>query len=265
MKNSRRDFLKAAAFTGAGALLIPSMASGAINKKAAPRKSAITLKNDAIILFQGDSITDAGRDRKSLQPNDANGFGRGYALFASGLLLEKYAEKKLKIYNRGVSGNKVYQLRERWDEECIALKPDVLSILIGVNDYWHTLDGGYKGTLQKYLNDYRELLKYTKEKLPDVQLVICEPYTLKGGGAIKPELWYPMFDEYRKASKQLADEFRAIYVPFQTIYDKAIKRAPDRYWSPDGVHPGLPGAVLMANGWLKATGLQKKGKNKNKE
>ena len=262
MKNSRRDFLKAAAITGAAAIIIPVMANGAEKKKKHPVKLPVILKDNAVILFQGDSITDAGRDRQNSEPNNTDAIGRGYALFSAGHLLEKYAQKKLTIYNRGVSGNKVFQLRERWDEDCIALKPDVLSILIGVNDYWHTLDGGYKGTLQKFVTDYRELLNYTKQKLPNVQLIICEPYTLKEGGAIKPEQWYPMFDEYRKATKTLAEEFHATYVPIQAIYDKAINRAPDRYWAPDGIHPGLPGAKLMANGWLKATGLHKKGKKK---
>ncbi len=265
MKNTRRYFLKTAAVTGAAALLTPALASGAVKKKSEPKKHSIKLKDEAIILFQGDSITDAGRDRNNTELNNTDAIGHGYALFASGHLLGKFAEKKLKIYNRGVSGNKVFQLRERWDEECIALKPDIVSILVGVNDYWHTLDGGYKGTLEKFITDYKELLTYTKQKLPNVQLIICEPYTLKGGGAVKPEQWYPMFDEYRKATKQLAYEFNAVYVPFQTIYDKAIKRAPDRYWAPDGIHPGLPGAMLMAGTWLKLTGLRKSGKKKKEK
>ncbi len=265
MDNTRRDFLKAAALSGAGALLLPAFASGSPKKKAARKKHAIKLREGAIILFQGDSITDAGRDRKNSESNNTDAIGHGYALFATGHLLEKFAEKRLKIFNRGISGNKVFQLRERWDEDCITLKPDVISILVGVNDYWHTLDGKYKGTLDKFLTDYRELLKYTMQKLPETQLIICEPYTLKGGGAIKPEQWYPMFDEYRKATRLLAEEFNAVYVPFQTSYDKAVKRAADRYWAPDGIHPGLPGAKLMAGAWLKATGLRKSGKKKNKK
>ncbi len=265
MTNSRRNFLKTAVVTSAGALLVQSTAQGAAKKKSTSKKAGIPINDNATILFQGDSITDASRSRKITEPNESEALGRGYVLFAAGQLLEKFAEKKLKIYNRGVSGNKVFQLRERWDEDCIALKPDILSILIGVNDYWHTLDGGYKGTLKKYENDYRDLLNYTRQKLPNIRFIICEPYTLKGGGAIKPEQWYPMFDEYRKVSKQLAVEFNAVFVPFQAIYDKAINRAPDRYWAPDGIHPGLPGAKLMANGWLKATGLNKIKGKKNKK
>ena len=134
MKNTRRNFLITAAVSGAGALLIPSMALGSEKKKPGSQKNNIVIKENAVILFQGDSITDAGRDRKKTDANNTDALGRGYALFATGQLLERYAEKNLKIYNRGVSGNKVYQLRERWDTDCIALKPDVVSILVGVND-----------------------------------------------------------------------------------------------------------------------------------
>jgi lysophospholipase L1-like esterase len=101
----------------------------------------------------------------------------------------------------------------------------------------------------------RNLLKYTKETLPDVQLVICEPFILKGGSAIKESEWFPMFNDYRIAAKKLATEFKTIFVPYQTAFDEAMKAAPTRYWSADGVHPDLPGRQLMAEVWLKATGL----------
>jgi lysophospholipase L1-like esterase len=150
----------------------------------------------------------------------------------------------------------VYQLRERWELECLAIQPDVVSILIGVNDFWHTLSSGYKGTVEVYENDYRALLKYTKEKLPNVQFVIGEPFALKGGTAIEEANWYPAFDAYRKVAAKLADEFKAVFVPYQAGFDAAVKQAPVRYWSNDGVHPDLPGRQLMANIWLEATGLK---------
>lgn len=263
MKNSRRNFLKTAATTGVGALLIPTLAKAEKSKKVPVRiKQKLILRDNAIILFQGDSITDYSRDTKITEPNNIAGLGHGYVLFAAGHLLGKYAGKKIQIYNKGVSGNKVFQLRERWDQDCIALKPDVVSILVGVNDYWHTMNGSYTGTVEKYLNDYRDLLSYTREKLPNVQLIIGEPYILKGGKSIDPAKWYPMFGAYQKVARQLANEFKAIFVPYQAVYDKAIKRAPDRYWSSDGVHPDLPGVNLMANAWLKSTGLRKKGEKK---
>lgn len=256
MKNSRRNFLKTTVMAGMGAMLIPEIARSAVSNVQNVHASKVTLKKDAVILFQGDSITDAGRDRNESRCNTMQQFGNGYVLFTGTQLLERCAGSLPKIYNKGVSGNKVYQLRERWDMECIALQPDVLSILIGVNDYWHTLTHNYNGTIDTYLNDYRSLLKYTKAKLPDVQLVIGEPFTLKDGASIEDSKWYPMFDAYRKAARELAQEFKAVFVPYQSAFDEAVKHAPSRYWSNDGVHPDLPGRQLMANVWMEATGLK---------
>lgn len=256
MKNSRRDFLKKGALAGFSALMIPEIAKAAVKESAAVHAPKINVKKDCVIMFQGDSITDCGRDKASNRCNTIEQFGYGYVLFTGTQLLEKEAARQPKIYNRGISGNKVFQLRERWEIDCLNFQPDVLSILIGVNDYWHTLSGGYKGTVEVYENDLRSLLKYTKEKLPNVQLVLCEPFSLKDGTAIEDSRWYPMFDEYRKVVRKLSDEFNTVFVPFQAGFDAAVKLAPARYWSMDGVHPDLPGRQLMANMWMEATGLK---------
>lgn len=242
--------------TGIGALMIPKFVNAAESSYTATTALKLKLKKECVILFQGDSITDAGRNKSSNNCNTIAELGQGYVLFTGSQILDCCADKDPKIYNRGISGNKVFQLRERWEKECINLKPDVISILIGVNDYWHTLNGSYNGTIDIYQNDYRALLKYTRDKLPDVQLVIGEPFTLKGGSAIDESKWYPMFNEYRKVAKALAKEFNAIFVPYQTVFDEAMKKAPASYWSADGVHPDLPGRQLMANAWMKATGLK---------
>ncbi|MDR0395425.1 MAG: SGNH/GDSL hydrolase family protein [Tannerella sp.] len=253
--NTRRDFLKKATFAGLGVSMIPTIAEATINKQYAVSVKKITLKKDPVILFQGDSITDCGRKRDSITCNNTDQLGLGYALFTATSILNKQADKQPKIYNRGISGNKVYQLRERWEIDALAFMPDVLSILIGVNDYWHTLNGSYKGTVEVYENDLRNLLKYTKEKLPKLQLVLCEPFALKGGSAINDGAWFPMFNDYRTSLKKLAGEFDAVFVPFQSAFDEAMKVAPATYWSADGVHPDLPGRQLMAEVWMKATGL----------
>lgn len=256
MKNSRRDFLKTGALAGIGALMIPEFVSAAVKEKTIVHAPKITLKKDSVILFQGDSITDCGRDKNSNRCNTFEQFGSGYVLFTATQLLEKEAAKQLKVYNRGVSGNKVFQLRERWEIDSLAFQPDVLSILIGVNDYWHTLSGGYKGTVDLYEKDLHDLLTYTKTKLPNVQLVLCEPFSLRGGSAIDESKWYPMFDEYRQVVRKFSEEFNTIFVPYQAGFDAAMKVAPARYWSSDGVHPDLPGRQLMANMWMEATGLK---------
>ena len=251
--NTRRDFLKKAAFTGIGMAILPEIAEAAVSRQNSVNN--VTLKRDSVILFQGDSITDSGRKRDSITCNNTDQLGLGYTLFTATSLLAKHADKQPKIYNRGISGNKVFQLRERWEVDTLSFMPDVLSILIGVNDYWHTLRNGYKGTVQIYEDDLRDLLKYTKEKLPKVQLVLCEPFALSGGSAITDDAWFPMFHNYRAALKKLATEFNAVFVPFQSAFDEAMKIAPATYWSADGVHPDLPGRQLMAEVWLKATRL----------
>jgi len=253
--NTRRDFLRKATIAGAGMMLYQDIVNAAIKEQSSVKVKSITLKKDSVILFQGDSITDCSRKRDAVTCNTLDQLGYGYALFTATSIMCKYADRKPKIYNRGISGNKVFQLRERWEIDALSFLPDVLSILIGVNDYWHKMTGNYKGTVETYENDLSDLLKYTKEKLPDTQLVLCEPFTLKGGTAIKEEEWYPMFDAYRSAAKKLASKFDTVFVPFQSVFDEAVKKAPDTYWSADGVHPDLPGRQLMAEAWLKACGL----------
>ncbi|HEY1164865.1 MAG TPA: GDSL-type esterase/lipase family protein, partial [Chitinophaga sp.] len=189
-QSDRRSFLKKAAMGSMMALSMPEIVSAAFAKEPAGKAAKITLKKDAVILFQGDSITDAGRKREDAKPNDVGSLGRGYSFLAAASLLEKHADKNLQIYNKGISGNKVYQLAERWDADCLDIKPDVLSILIGVNDFWHTLTNNYTGTVQKYRDDYKALLTRTKDKLPDVKLIIGEPFAVTGVKAVDDK-WYP--------------------------------------------------------------------------
>lgn len=247
--NSRRNFIKNTSLAGALGLTIPSIVSTAFASETLKKK--IKIEKDNVILFQGDSITDSGRKKDDLNYNTAGSFGNGYALIAASDLLFRGAEKNLKIYNRGISGNKVYQLAERWEKDCLSLNPNVLSILIGVNDFWHTLVNKYTGTVKTYSDDLTALLKQTKEKIPGLQLVIGEPFALPGIKSVD-EKWYPTFNEYRVAAKQIAQDFDAVFIPYQRIFDEATRSAPGVYWTHDGVHPSLAGAHLMAHAWLKA-------------
>jgi lysophospholipase L1-like esterase len=216
------------------------------------KSKRIQLSGGEIILFQGDSITDAGRKREDEEsPNKQSMLGSGYPLFAAAEILANHPERELKIFNRGISGNKVYQLAERWNKDCIGLKPDILSILIGVNDLWHAKSGNYSGTIETYKTDYTALLTRTKEALPDVKIVICEPFIIHGGKALDAT-WEPDFAGYRNVARALAHDFDLTLVPFQTVFNEALKKAPAAYWGPDGVHPSMAGAQLMAKAWLKA-------------
>lgn len=253
MNLSRRNFLAKSAVGAAALSSIPSIVSATIvsNKKEKESNEKYNIfKKESTVLFQGDSITDAGRERKNELANNAGSFGQGYAFLAASALLNELPEKNLTTYNRGISGNKIYQLAERWQKDCIDLRPDILSILIGVNDYWHTRSGDYKGTVAVFENDYRKLLKSTKKKLPNVKLILCEPFYALNTSAVD-ETWIKPMKEYQAAAKQIANEFNTLWVPFQQVFDEAIKYAPATYWTGDGVHPTMPGAQLMAQAWLK--------------
>ena len=115
------------------------------------------------------------------------------------------------------------------------------------------MTSGYTGTIETYITDYHKLLDHTKKALPDVKLVICEPFAVKGVKAVD-DTWYPTFDLFRKAARDSATEYNATFVPYQAAFDKALETAPGSYWNLDGVHPSVAGEALMASTWLEAVG-----------
>ncbi|MBS7563624.1 SGNH/GDSL hydrolase family protein [Mucilaginibacter sp. Bleaf8] len=250
MSNSlnRRKFITGTAVATIGAISLPQIVSAAFEAEKTPK---VTLNANDVIVYQGDSITDWGRNKSETTPNSFGMLGTGYVYQSAAHLLLKHADKNLQIYNRGVGGNKVYQLADRWDADCLAFKPNVLSIMVGVNDYWHTLSGNYKGTIETYRTDYKKLLDRTKQALPNVKLIIGEPFAIKDVKAVTDK-WYPAFDEYRQAAREIATQYDAIFLPYQKLFDEALKVAPGTYWTNDGVHPSVAGAALMAKAWLKA-------------
>lgn len=248
---SRRTFLKTVGAGTAGiaglAVLSPScQPAGAL---ATPYEKFF--KKGDRILFQGDSITDAHRNKENQQSNHPAALGEGYALLAASELLGRLPGKELTIFNRGISGNKVFQLDDRWQQDCIDLEPDVISILIGVNDYWHMRQGRYDGTPEVYANDFDSLLKRTRAALPGVRLVICQPFILTGTSAVD-DSWVEPFRAYQEAAAALAEQYNATWVPFQEAFNQALSEAPATYWTGDGVHPSIAGAELMARTWLGA-------------
>jgi len=209
----------------------------------------IAVQPGDVILFQGDSITDAGRKREDTEPNSAEALGMGYAMIAASGLLNRFAERNITVHNRGISGNRVPDLIERWESETIALRPNILSILIGVNDFWRTVDSGAENTPEQYKAQYQRLMEETLEKLPDVKTIICEPFAVKNVKYVTDD-WYPEFPKYQEAAREVADEFGAVFLPYQRIFDKAEERAPGSFWTTDGVHVAPAGAHLMAEAWL---------------
>jgi len=246
---TRRTFLRTTA-TAAGGLLA---AGAALPGARAAGTQKTELKPGSVVLFQGDSITDAGRNRRDDGPNGWAGLGRGYPMLLGAALLADHAGLKLKVFNRGISGNKVPDLAARWQQDALALKPAVLSILIGVNDIWHKLAGRYQGTVEDYRTGYRALLEGTLKDLPGVCLIVCEPFVLRCGAV--NEKWFPEFDRRRAVARELAAELKLTLVPFQAMFDEAVKQAPPAYWAGDGVHPTLAGHALMAKTWREVVGI----------
>ena len=238
---SRRDLMQFSLAAGGAAAL------ASLSPRTA-QAAAASLEKDNVILFQGDSITDAGRNRNSKGANDSGGFGRGYPYLISAYLLAVQPELNLQCFNRGISGNKVPDLDKRWDEDCINLKPNVLSILIGVNDIWHKLNGRYDGTVETYEKGFAALLERTKKALPETKIVICEPFVLRCGAV--NDKWFPEFDQRKAAAKKVAKDAGTIWVPFQEMFDEAVKTTQPQYWGGDGVHPSMAGHALMAKTWI---------------
>lgn len=250
MENMNKD----SSFSRRGFLATSATVSTFIASNASADHHKATLKKGDTILFQGDSITDARRDKNRKGANDPQALGFGYPQHAAGGLLDTHRTLDLKILNRGISGNKVPDLKARWQADALELKPAVLSILIGVNDIWHKLNGRYEGTAEIYRDGFRALLEETKKSLPEVQLVICEPFVLRCG-AVNAS-WFPDFDKRRGYAQQVAEETGATWVPFQTMFDYAVSLgSKPEYWAADGVHPTIAGHALMAKTWRAVLGI----------
>ncbi|MCF3961859.1 SGNH/GDSL hydrolase family protein [Streptomyces fuscigenes] len=194
------------------------------------------------VLFQGDSITDTTR---RAQPGD--GLGNGYARMAADLLRERPGGPELTFLNRGVSGDRVADLRKRWDEDTIALKPHLVSVLVGVNDTWYRYRTGEVTTIADYERDYRLLLTRVRDELA-ADLLLVEPFLLP----VEAEQW-----EWRRdldprihVVRRLAEEFGAALLAADGLLNQAAREhgAPQLI-AGDGVHPTPLGHAVLARAW----------------
>lgn len=207
---------------------------------AEPKKESDLFPKNAVILFQGDSITDGNRGR-TLDPNHI--LGHGYAFLIASALGGRNSDMNWSFLNRGVSGDTVLEMRKRWDEDTIAIKPDVLSIMIGINDYWRG------ESAEEYRAAFDELLSYTKEKLPETKLIVIEPFTTLPSPK-KPDA---NIVDYQNAARDLAEKYGAIYVKTQDAFNVKVASEPaPKYWIWDGVHPTYSGHWVLYEAWLKA-------------
>ena len=198
------------------------------------------IEKNALVLFQGDSITDAGRVR-----SDDTDLGGGYANMAAAWFSASYPEREVRFANRGVSGNTILDLEGRWGRDCLRLEPAWLSILIGINDT-------YRGvSTERFESVYHRLLLEARKVLAP-RFILIEPFLLAATDENVEKR--SQLDPKIEAVRRLAREFGAVLVNADGILARAsVARAPD-FWAPDGIHLSQPGHALLAQAWLRAVG-----------
>ncbi len=204
------------------------------------------IPSQSTVLFQGDSITDAGRSRE----NDA-ALGGGYPNQIAAWFGAMHPEMGVRFLNRGISGNRAKDLRARWSADCIDLKPAVVSIMIGINDTWRRYDRNDVTSAEAYAEDYRHILARVRDEL-GAKLVIIEPFVLPHPEDRKA--WRVDLDPKIQVARELAREFQAVYIPLDGLLAEACVKAPPAFWAADGVHPSQVGHAFIARAWLKAVG-----------
>lgn len=209
---------------------------------------ATIIEDNAVVLFQGDSITDAGRNREDGDDLSVTGF----VSMTAALFNSMYPGKKVKFLNRGISGNKVCDLRARWKEDCTDLKPGWVSVMVGVNDCWRRYSENRYTAPEKFEEDYRYILTEVKQKCSS-NIILCEPFLLPVDE--EKELWREDLDPKIHVVRKLAREFNTIYVPFDGLLAQACAQREPAFWAQDGIHPAAPGHALMARAWLQAISI----------
>ena len=201
------------------------------------------------ILFFGDSITDMGR-RKDVENGSVYSYGSGYT-FVVKSELSRENPVGYEIINRGISGHRIVDLYARIKSDVWNQKPDLLSILIGVNDVWHEINFHNGVDLERFEKVYSMLIEDTLKNLPDLKIVLLEPFVLKG---VATEENYEMFlqvKEYAKVVRRLAEKYGLYFIPLQEKFDKAAEEYGVEPFLFDGVHPNVAGATLIADEWMK--------------
>lgn len=194
------------------------------------------------IVFQGDSITDVGRNRDNIMEP-----GMGYPLLVSAELGYKYPGE-YKFINEGVSGDRVVDVYARIRRDIINNNPDILTILIGVNDVWHELGEEPNGIdNEKYFRIYCDLIEEVKRMCPQCEIYILEPFLLKASATqAKWNVFRREVEKRAQSAKKCAEKFGLTFIPLQEDFDKACEKAPASYWLSDGVHPTFAGHELIA-------------------
>ncbi len=202
----------------------------------------IPLKDNSVFLLQGDSITDAGRNF-----NDPQDLGPGYAMFFATLVQEAFPEKNIAFINRGIGGNRTIDLKNRWQHDCIDLKPDYVSILIGINDTWRRYDQNSPTSAETFEANYRAIIEDTLNNT-NAQMIMLEPFLLYD--PIDRMEWRADLDEKIFVCRKLAKEYGLEYIALDGMFAQKAMKTPYKYWLVDGVHPTKAGHMLIAKALL---------------
>lgn len=208
-------------------------------------------KSGTRLLFQGDSITDMNRGRNE---GDRNHYlGHSYVYLIAARLLVERAEDKLEFFNRGVGSSSMPDMVSRWQKETIESKPDLVSVLFGVNDVRRFMQGT---TPDQWEADYRSVLDATRKANPKVEFVLLDPFVLPSGPLKNPDeykKWRAEIDRMLPVVEKLCKDFKAVHVKTQAVFDAAAKAVTPEHWIWDGIHPLPQGHELIARNWLQET------------
>lgn len=205
-----------------------------------------------VILFQGDSITDGGRLKDSNRAWDLNHqMGHCYAYNIASFLGARYPERCYEFINRGISGNRVADLYGRWKEDALNIKPDILSILVGINDCGSTINHGTGSEPERFEKIYQLMIDEMREVNPNVGLVLMEPFILPvAERKEKFELWNSVIRPLQEKVLCLAERNGAVFVPLQNKFNELCKVREPEYWVWDGIHPTVAGHQVIADQWM---------------
>ena len=197
------------------------------------------------IVFQGDSITDAGRDKRNYHH-----MGNGYPKYAAAMIREAFPDADIEIINQGISGNRTDQLFDRLYPDAIAFEPDVVSILIGINDIWHRHGANkIETTDEQVATNYRAILTRLK-KQTNAKIIMLSPFLLDNE---EKEAWRVELESIMPIIRSLADEFADAYIPLNELFAEALKTQPEpKFYSADGVHPNANGAEFIGKHYFEA-------------
>ena len=200
------------------------------------------IPSNSRVLFQGDSITDSDRDYRN-----PDSLGKGYVMMVAERFFARYPEVSVRFLNRGISGNRIRDLSVRWQKDCLNLKPDIVSILIGVNDTLSTVFWGEPTSIESFEEDFVSILNSTCKNL-DVQIVLLEPFLLPLSK--EQRVLRQGIDARIRVVRKMAKEFETALVKLDSAFFEAAKVNAPEFWSTDGVHPTPAGHSLIAESWL---------------